>query len=95
MTTDVVLLEFWAPWCRPCEKLEPVLDALSARVRIERVDADTEVDRAARYEVMSLPTCVLLVDGEVRGTVIGVRPLAYFESWLDEMLPAAELGADA
>ena len=95
MTADAVLVEFWAPWCKPCAKLEPVLEELSARVRIERVNADEEPGRAAQYDVLSLPTCVLLVDGEPRGTVVGARPLAYFQSWLDEMLPPAELGADA
>jgi thioredoxin 1 len=93
--SDALLLEFWAPWCKPCEKLVPVLDVVSQRVRVERVNADEDPDLAARYDVLSLPTCVLLVDGELRGRVVGLRSLAHFESWLDEMLPAAELGSDA
>jgi thioredoxin-like negative regulator of GroEL len=93
--SDVVLLEFWAPWCKPCAKLEPVLEALASRVLVERVNADDEPDRAAQYDVLSLPTCVLLVDGEPRGTVVGVRKLDYFESWLAEVLPATELRQDA
>ena len=92
--SDAVLLEFWAPWCKPCEKLGPVLEVVSRRVRVERVNADEDADRAARYDVLSLPTCVLLVDDEPRGAVVGLRNLAHFESWLDEMLPAAELGRD-
>ena len=95
MSADTVLLEFWAPWCKPCAKLEPVLERLSARVHVERVNADEEPDRAAQYHVLSLPTCVLLVDGEPRGTVVGARPLAHFELWLDEVLPAPEVGTDA
>ena len=93
--SETVLLEFWAPWCKPCEKLEPVLDALTGRVRVERVNADEDPDRAAQYDVLSLPTCVLLVDGEPRGTVVGVRKLDWFESWLAEVLPAAEGRRDA
>jgi thioredoxin 1 len=77
-----------------------VLAALASRVRIERVNADDDPDRTAQYDVLSLPTCVLLVDGEPRGSVVGARKLDYFEKWLDEMgldemLPAADLGRDA
>jgi thioredoxin-like negative regulator of GroEL len=92
---STTLLEFWAPWCKPCRTLEPVLGQLAERIHVERVNADEDPDRAAQYDVLSLPTCVLLVDGEPVGSVVGARPLSYFERWLDEVLPAPEVGLDA
>ena len=58
-------------------------------------DAAEEPDLAARYDVLSLPTVVLLVDGEPAGSVVGARPLSYFERWLGEMLPAGPIREDA
>jgi len=89
------LLEFWAPWCKPCKAIEPALEELAKRLPVERVNADEDPDTAAQYDVLSLPTVVLVVDGEARGSVVGARSLAHYRSWLDEMLPAAEPGHDA
>jgi thioredoxin len=86
-----VVIDFWAPWCRPCLALEPVLEHLEDRVSVDRLNIDDFPELAARYEVLSIPTVALFVDGAERGRVIGLRPLTYFENWLAEMLPAGEL----
>ena len=86
-----VVIDFWAPWCRPCLALEPVLEQIAARVPVARLNIDDYPEISARYEVLSIPTVMLFAGGEARGRVIGIRPLAHFQKWLDEVLPAGEL----
>ena len=62
-----VLVDFWAPWCRPCELLEPVVRDLArrhaGRVTLARLNVDEHPRSAARYDVLTLPTLILFRDG--------------------------------
>ena len=78
-----VMVDFWAPWCKPCEAIEPHLRTLATdwngRVRLVRVNIDDEAGLSARYGVLALPTVVLFSGGEPRATVHGAQPRARYE----------------
>ena len=78
-----VVVDFWAPWCKPCEAIEPHLVSLAEqwreRVRLVRVNVDDEPGISSRYGVLSLPTVVLFAGGEPRTTVYGAQPRGSFE----------------
>jgi thioredoxin 1 len=85
-----VIVDFWAPWCRPCKAVRPVLEQLEAenggRIAFAAVDIDENPELASRYEVLSIPTVILFEGGEPRQTLVGARPRRHFEqafgAWL-------------
>jgi thioredoxin 1 len=78
-----VVVDFWAPWCRPCHAIEPFLEDLAAaaagKVSFAKLNIDEHPEIAARYEVLSIPTVTLFEAGEPRTTVVGARPRSHFE----------------
>ncbi len=72
-----VLLEFGATWCGPCKRLEPILqqlgDAWQGKARIAKLDVDECSDLAVQFQVMSVPTLILFVDGKPAQRVAGLQ----------------------
>ena len=87
-----VIVDFWAPWCRPCKTVGRILDELESeqgtRVRLAKLNVDENLAVSSRYGVLSLPTVILFVAGEPRETVIGPRPKQHFERVFEPYLGA-------
>jgi len=72
-----VLIDFWASWCGPCKMLSPVINEIAGEVtstKICKVDIDKQPELASRFKVMSIPTLVLIKNGEVAATSVGAKP---------------------
>ena len=73
-----VLIDFWAEWCGPCRMMAPVVDEIAENmqdsVKVCKVNIDENQELAEKYEVMSIPTFIVIKNGKETGRTIGVQP---------------------
>ncbi len=85
-----VLVDFWATWCGPCRKVAPILEEISEqygdKIEVVKLDTDANVDTAARYGVVSIPTLNVYVKGQVVKTIVGAHPKPKLLRELEEFI---------
>ena len=88
IASGVVLVDFWAEWCGPCKMIAPVLEELDAEiggdVKIVKVDVDNNQGTAADFQVMSIPSLLLFVDGELKAKTAGFMPKEALIDFINE-----------
>ncbi len=89
-----VLVDFWAPWCGPCKVIGPLLEKLEAeydgRFKLVKIDSDQEQQLAGAFGIRSIPTCVLLMNGQPVDGFMGAMPEGKIKEFLDKHVPPAQ-----
>lgn len=90
IAAGVTLVDFYADWCGPCKMIAPIIaelaDEMNGRAKVAKIDIETAQEVTAKYQVTSIPTLILFVDGHETTRVVGVRDKAALKSIIEGAL---------
>ena len=85
-----VLVDFWAPWCGPCQMMGPVLDAVAQkmqdRLKVVKLNTDQNIKTAQKYQILGIPSLLVFKKGEVVERIMGFKPQQELQAQLENTL---------
>ena len=85
-----VLVDFWAPWCRPCLMAAPVLEELAkeyaGKITFAKLDVDQNAQTAAKFNIMAIPNLIIFKEGKPVSQIVGFKPKEELKKDLDAVL---------
>lgn len=88
--SELVMVDFWAVWCGPCQMVAPIVDELAneyaGKIKVRKLNTDENPEVAGRYQVMSIPTILFFKKGQVVEKLVGARPKRQFKEMIDQLL---------
>ena len=88
--SELVMVDFWAVWCGPCQMVAPIVDELATeyagKVKVRKLNTDENPEIAGRYQVMSIPTILFFKNGQAVERLVGARPKRQFKEIIDSLL---------
>lgn len=88
--SELVMVDFWAVWCGPCQMVAPIVDELAkeyaGKIKVRKLNTDENPEIAGRYQVMSIPTILFFKNGQAVERLVGARPKRQFKEIIDSLL---------
>lgn len=87
---ELVMVDFWAVWCGPCQMVAPLMEELATeyagKVRVRKLNTDENPEVSGRFQVMSIPTILFFKNGQLVEKIVGARPKRQFKEVIDSLL---------
>lgn len=87
---ELVMVDFWAVWCGPCQMVAPIVDELAreyaGKLKVRKLNTDESPEIAGRYQVMSIPTILFFRNGQPVEKLVGARAKRQFKEVIDSLL---------